>query len=93
MVEKSMTWSTEEEAELQGVLEGMTAKLGDRLKLPSLDRAFDLRDLKALNSYGDWYMFACAAVSVWGDLSVDGETITARNFDLPRLRCSTARRC
>lgn len=83
MVEKSMTWSPEEVAELEGIIEGMTAKLGDAMMQKGLDRKFDLRDLKALNSYGDWYMFACAAVSVWGDLTPDGGTITARNFDFP----------
>ncbi len=83
MVTRAMTWSPEESAELDGILEGMTAKLGDGLFMKSLDRKFDVRDLKAMNSYGDWYMFACASFSAWGSLTPDGSTITARNFDFP----------
>lgn len=83
MATKAMTWSPEETAELEGIIQGMSAKLGEGLHMKGLDRKFDVRDLKAMNSYGDWYMFACASFSAWGGLTADGSTITARNFDFP----------
>ena len=49
--------------------------------VPALDRPIELIDLKVLNTYGDWYQFACSSFSAWGKLTPDGETITARNFD------------
>jgi Acyl-coenzyme A:6-aminopenicillanic acid acyl-transferase len=80
-VRAQMVFLPEHEAELAGMLEGIEAALGDKSRVPSLDRAMQLIDLKVLNTYGDWYQFACSSFSAWGKLTPDGETITARNFD------------
>jgi hypothetical protein len=80
-VRREMAFLPEHEAELAGMLEGIRSALGDRARVPALDRALELNDLKVLNSYGDWYQFACSSFSAWGKLTPDGETITARNFD------------
>lgn len=80
-VGRQMVFLPEHEAELAGMLEGIQAALGDKARVPSLDRPLDLLDLKIANTYGDWYQFACSSFSAWGPLTPDGETITARNFD------------
>jgi hypothetical protein len=81
-VRREMVFLPEHEGELQGMLEGIQAALGDA-RVPALDRPIELIDLKALNTYGDWYQFACSSFSAWGPLTPDGATITARNFDFP----------
>jgi Acyl-coenzyme A:6-aminopenicillanic acid acyl-transferase len=80
-VRKQMTFLPEHEAELAGLLEGIRARLGEAARVPALDRPLELIDLKVLNTYGDWYQFACSSFSAWGKMTPDGETITARNFD------------
>jgi hypothetical protein len=82
-VKKEMVFLPEHEAELAGMLEGINAALGEKNRVPALDRPVALIDLKVLNTYGDWYSFACSSFSAWGKLTPDGETITARNFDFP----------
>lgn len=81
LVDKSMAFSADEEAELAGMLEGIQKTVGDKAIVPSLGRLIELRDLKALNTFGDWFVFACSSFSAWGPLTPDGKTITARNFD------------
>jgi hypothetical protein len=83
MVRRQMVFLPEHEAELAGMLEGIRAALGDRARVPALDRPIELIDLQVLNTYGDWYQFACSSFSAWGELTPDGQTITARNFDFP----------
>lgn len=82
-VRREMVFLPEYEAELSGMLDGIRAALGDKNRVPALDRPIDLIDLEVLNTYGDWYQFACSSFSAWGKLTPDGETITARNFDFP----------
>jgi hypothetical protein len=76
--------------ELEGMLEGMRAKLGGSgLHLERLNRPLDLKDLKAVNALPDWYTLFCSSFSAWGDLEADGQIITGRNLDflnLPLLR-------
>src|SRR5262245_42575568 len=82
-VRRQMQFLPEYGAELAGMLEGIRASLGDAARVPALGRPIDLIDLEVLNTYGDWYQFACSSFSAWGSLTPDGETITARNFDFP----------
>jgi hypothetical protein len=83
MVRRQMVFLPEYADELAGMLAGIRAALGDEARVPSLGRAVELIDLEVLNTYGDWYQFACSSFSAWGALTPDGETITARNFDFP----------
>ncbi len=82
-VKRLIAFSPEHEAELRGMLAGIREGLGGKAPVPLLGRELELIDLQALNSYGDWYRFACSSFSVWGKLSADGKVITARNFDFP----------
>ncbi len=77
-------FSAEETAELEGLMEGIKAKLpAEKLVLEPLDREVDLNDLKALNTFGDWYGLGCSSVAAWGDLTKDGQPLVGRNFDFP----------
>ncbi len=81
-VTKKMSFTAEEEDELRGMVEGISAKLGpEGAVLKSLGRTIEAIDLKAGNTFGDWAGFACSSFSAWGALTADGGTITARNFD------------
>lgn len=84
MVIPRFQFSKRESAELEGLFAGVKAKLpAERLTIPALDRAFELVDLKALNTFGDWYGLGCSSLAVWGDLTKDGKTLVGRNFDFP----------
>ena len=73
-----------EREELQGLYEGLVARRGkEGLALEALGRPFDLLDLKALNSFGDWYGLGCASLAVWGRHSEGGIPRVGRNFDFP----------
>ena len=76
---------TEDElAELKGLYEGIRDRLGDdALFMKSLGHKIDLRDLKAVNTFGDWYGLGCSTVAVWGKHTKDGKTLIGRNFDFP----------
>ena len=75
-------FSPDEEAELTGILEGIRARLPEEArKLPVLRREMDLTDLKALNTFGDWYSLGCSSAAVWGPLTADGTPSVVRNFD------------
>ena len=85
-----MAFTVDELSELQGILTGLTDKLGaEGIMLDRLHRPLDLDDLKALNTIADWNPSACSSFAAWGPASVDGEMIAARNldyFDLPHVR-------
>lgn len=73
-----------ETAELEGLFEGLKARLPkEKLRIEALDRAFELVDLKALNTFGDWYGLGCSSLAVWGELTADGQPLVGRNFDFP----------
>ena len=74
-------FTPDEERELQGILDGVHEKLGDRAILPWINRPLTLRDLKAYNTAGDWYRQACSSVAAWGSLTQDGHVWVGRNFD------------
>ena len=67
-----------------GILAGMKARLpAEELKIPALGRPLSLVDLKALNTFGDWYGLGCSSLAVWGNLTKDGQPLVGRNFDFP----------
>ena len=71
-------------AEMQGLFEGVQARLpAERLQIPALGRPFELIDLKALNTFGDWYGLGCSSLAAWGELTKDGKLLVGRNFDFP----------
>ncbi len=74
------------EQELQGLLAGVIAKLGqDGTHQKDLGRAVTLADLKAANTLADWHAFYCSTFSVWGKMHDQGQIATARNLDFYRL--------
>jgi hypothetical protein len=81
--------SEDEKAELQGLYEGIRECVGTSgLKLERAQRPLDVQDLLAINCLADWIPTACSSFAAWGDRTVDGGTIAARNldyFDLPGI--------
>ena len=74
------------EQELEGLLAGVIAKLGqDGTHQKDLGRAVTLDDLKAANTLADWHAFYCSSFSVWGKMHDQGQVATARNLDFYRL--------
>lgn len=70
--------------ELEGLYEGLKAKLPPEQRVvKGLGREFDLVDIKALNTFGDWYGLGCSSLAVWGDRTKDGAPLVGRNFDFP----------
>jgi hypothetical protein len=79
---KGFSFSAAEEAELAGLLAGLRARLPeDERRIESLGREMDLTDLKALNTFGDWYSLGCSSAAVWGGATPDGTPAVVRNFD------------
>jgi hypothetical protein len=77
-------FSDRETEELKGVLAGMQARLPEeRRRVAALGHPLDLEDLKALNTFGDWYGLGCSSLAVWGKLTKDGRILVGRNFDFP----------
>jgi hypothetical protein len=77
-------YSADERAELEGMLEGLRARLpADERRIESLGREIDLIDLQALNAFGDLYAFACSSIALWGESTEDGTPAVVRNFDFP----------
>lgn len=70
-------------SELEAMLQGIEAKLGDRAILDPFDRRITLDDL-ILHNAGDLLRaFGCSGFTVWGPKAGDWEVITTRNFDYP----------
>lgn len=82
-VQRMFTWSDDDVAELQAMLNGARARLGDDFRSAKLDRPLELRDLMVVNTIADWFGFLCSSLSVWGELSDDGQLRTGRNLDFP----------
>jgi hypothetical protein len=83
-VRRQFVWSPACERELKALAQGIQDRLGaDKLRSEVLDRPLKLEDLMVANALADWFGMTCSTFSVWGPLSADGQTITARNLDFP----------
>lgn len=83
-VRRQFVWSPACERELEALAQGVQDRLGpDKLRSEVLDRPLKLEDLMVANALADWFGMTCSTFSVWGPLSADGQTITARNLDFP----------
>jgi len=77
----SFTFSKDDEAELQGLFDGVNAALGDKAVLVRIGRRLTLEDLRAVNAAGDWYRQACSTFAAWGARATKGHVWVGRNFD------------
>ena len=82
-VRRQFVWTDDQLAELNAILEGVRDRLGDQARSKILDRELVVEDLMAGNTLADWFGMFCSTFSVWGALTADGQTITARNLDFP----------
>lgn len=80
------------QAEMDALYAGMKKRLGEQaLFSKKLDRLITVDDLMACNAIPDWHGLFCSSFTAWGDLTTDGQTITARNLDYdytPEMACS-----
>ncbi|MDA1193958.1 MAG: C45 family autoproteolytic acyltransferase/hydrolase [Planctomycetota bacterium] len=84
MVVPQFAFDARELEELEGLAAGLKERLPEEQQVISaLKRPFDLLDIKALNTFGDWYGLGCSSLAVWGRLTTDGKTLVGRNFDFP----------
>ncbi len=70
--------------EMEGIVAGFRARLGDGAKIAGLDRPLEYGDLLVINCLSDRVGPMCSSFAVWGPLTADGATLTARNLDWPR---------
>ena len=83
-VRRQFVWSPAHERELRAIGRGMRDRLAPATpRSEVLDRELTVDDLLAANALADWFGMMCATVSAWGPLTVDGQTITARNLGFP----------
>lgn len=80
-------FSDDERAEIEGILEGIEARIPEEEKrtLKSIGRAPRIDDLLLINVFGDVYALGCSSLAVWGKRTADGQTLVVRNFDFPAL--------
>lgn len=83
MVRRNFVWSETAQAEIDALFRGASDRLGDRFRSERLGRPLRVEDLMAANTMADWFGLFCSSFSVWGGLSPDGQTMTARNLDFP----------
>ncbi|MFH0939305.1 MAG: hypothetical protein V1899_08495 [Planctomycetota bacterium] len=77
-------WDSAAIAELDGMFEGMSAKLGATgLSVKALGREFTRQDLNALNVLADYFGPACSGFSVWNTRTTESEVLHARTLDFP----------
>jgi len=71
--------------EMEGIVEGMRARLGEKgIAIAALGRPLEYRDVLAVNCLSDRVGPMCSSFAVWGRMTKDGATLTARNLDWPR---------
>jgi hypothetical protein len=77
-------WDADSTAELDGVYEGMLARLGaDGMKSKVLERAYTRKDIAAVNVIADYFGPACSGFTAWGSRTEGGVVIHGRNLDFP----------
>lgn len=83
-VRRQFVWTAEQVSELEALIRGMEDRLpAESLVSRVLDRPLRIEDLMIGNTLADWFGVNCTTFSVWGDLTPDGKTLTARNLDFP----------
>lgn len=80
----NFVWDAAAAAELDGLFEGLSQKLGpDGSAVRSLGRALTRDDLAALNVLADYFGPACSGFAAWGGRTAGGEVLHARTLDFP----------
>lgn len=81
---RKFDWDADAKAELDGIFEGMSARLsGEALRLPFAGRLYSRADLDVVNVIADYYGPACSAFTVWGKRSAGAGVLHARTLDFP----------
>lgn len=81
---QNFVWDADATAELDGLFEGLAAKLGeDGLQAQALGRALTRDDLVATNVLADYFGPACSGFAAWGKRTPNGEVLHARTLDFP----------
>jgi len=82
--QRSFVWDSAATAELDGIFEGLSEKLGsDGLKSSSLGRALTRDDIVAVNVLADYFGPACSGFAAWGKRTPGGEVLHGRSLDFP----------
>jgi hypothetical protein len=71
--------------EMEGIVEGTAARLGEKATVPLLGRVLAYRDIVAINCLSDMPRLGCSSFAAWGKLTKDGKTIAGRNLDWHRM--------
>ncbi len=91
LMKTAFVFTAAEEEEMAGLLMGIAARLpAEKRTLPALGRELDVIDVKALNTFGDWYSLGCSSAAVWGARSPDGKAAAVRNFDFIAMDIAAA---
>jgi hypothetical protein len=81
---RNFAWDADARDELEGIYDGMAARLGkDGLQPRALDRPFTRDDLVAMNVIADWFGPACSGFSAWDKRTPSGEVVHGRTLDFP----------
>jgi hypothetical protein len=67
--------------EMEGIVAGFKARLGDKIVVPVLGRPLEYRDLIAVNCIPETARVGCSSFAVWGPMTADGGTLAGRNLD------------
>lgn len=70
--------------EMEGIVAGYRDRLGEGANIAGLDRPLEYGDIVVINCLSDRIGPMCSSFAVWGSLTPDGGTLTARNLDWPR---------
>lgn len=85
-VRRQFVWDATWRQELRAMFRGMRDRLGaEKLRSKRLNRPLKIEDVMAANAMADWFGLFCSSFSVWGSLTNDGDTLTARNLDFPNV--------
>ncbi len=77
-------WDDDANAEMDGLYEGMIAKLGvEGMRSKVLGRVTTRQDIVGINALADYFGPACSAFAAWGERTADGHVIHGRTLDFP----------